>query len=221
MRTARARRKAERPGEILEAAFEEFIQRGYEATRLDDIAQRAGVTKGTIYVYFENKERVFEALVRELEKSLREQVEPFFEDRGQPTAQSIRDDLMMLYRVCANDRRGRELLRLLIAEAVRFPDLVDEHFQNLVGPMFEKLGQRLRQGVASGAFRPTPAMNFPELLLGPALSLHIWKLLFSDRKPLDAELHFEAALDLILRGLLPPEDQTAEMRAIGKPTNSQ
>ncbi|WP_045835382.1 TetR/AcrR family transcriptional regulator [Hyphomicrobium sp. 99] len=205
--TARARRKAERPGEILDAAFEEFVQRGYAATRLEDIAARAGVTKGTIYVYFESKERVFEALVHDLENSLREQVEPFFEDRGPPTAQSIRADLTMLYRVFANDRRGRELLRLLIAEAVRFPDLVDEHYRNLVGPMFEVLGQRLRQGVANGTFRPAPATNFPELLLGPALSLHIWKLLFSDRKPLDAELHFEAALDMILRGLLSPETE--------------
>jgi len=218
--TARARRKAERPGEILDAAFEEFVQRGYAATRLEDIAARAGVTKGTIYVYFESKERVFEALVHDLENSLRQQVEPFFEDRGPPTAQSIRADLTMLYRVCANDRRGRELLRLLIAEAVRFPDLVDEHYRNLVGPMFEMLGQRLRQGVASGVFRPTPAVNFPELLLGPALSLHVWKLLFSDRKPLDAEQHFEAALDLILRGLLASENETSEMAAGGKPPNS-
>lgn len=218
--TARARRKAERPGEILDAAFEEFIQRGYEATRLEDIAARAGVTKGTIYVYFESKERVFEALVRDLEKSLRKEVEPFFEDRGAPTAQSIRADLTMLYLVFANDRRARELLRLLIAEAVRFPDLVDEHHRNLVGPMFETLGQRLRQGVASGAFRPTPAVNFPELLLGPALSLHIGKLLFSDRKPLDAEQHFEAALDLILRGLLPRDNETSELGTGSKPSNS-
>jgi hypothetical protein len=108
----------------------------------------------------------------------------------------------------------------LIAEAVRFPDLVDEHYRNLVGPMFEMLGQRLRQGVASGVFRPTSAVNFPELLLGPALSLHVWKLLFSDRKPLDAEQHFEAALDLILRGLLASENETSEMAAGGKPPNS-
>ena len=216
--TARARRKAERPGEILDAAFEEFVHCGYAATRLEDIAARAGVTKGTIYVYFENKERVFEALVRDLEKSLREQVEPFFEDRGPPTEQSIRADLTMLYRVFANDRRGRELLRLLIAEAARFPDLVDEHYRNLVGPMFEVLGQRLRQGVANGTFRSTPATNFPELLLGPALSLHIWKLLFSDRKPLDAELHFEAALDLLLRGLLSPATD-ATGSAISSPSH--
>ncbi len=163
---------------------------------------------------------MFGALVRELEKPLREQIAPFFEDTSEPTAQSIRADLTMLYRVCANDRRSRELLRLLIAEAVRFPDLVDEHYRNLVGPMFERLGQRLRQGVASGVFRATPAVNFPELLLGPALSLHIWKLLFSDRKPIDAEQHFEAALDLLLRGLLPSENGTSEMAAGNNPPPS-
>ncbi|MFA5902282.1 MAG: helix-turn-helix domain-containing protein, partial [Hyphomicrobium sp.] len=78
----RARRKAERPNEILDAAFEEFALHGYAAARLEDVAARAGVTKGTIYVYFESKERVFEALVRERGKVLRERMAPFFEDRA-------------------------------------------------------------------------------------------------------------------------------------------
>ena len=121
---------------------------------------------------------------------------------------------MMIYRVCANDRRAREFLRLLISEAVRYPDLVDDHFQSFISPILERLGQRLRQGVATGATR---VIDYPELLLGPALSLHIWKLLFSDRKALDAEQHFEAALDLILRGLLPSGDRTSGTAAGSDP----
>lgn len=202
--TARARRKAQRPGEILDAAFEEFVLQGYTATRLEDIAARAGVTKGTIYVYFESKERVFEALVREIGNALHEEITPFFEDKSEPTAQSIRADLMRIYNVFTNDRRGRELLRLLVSESGRFPELVDDHFQNFVRPLLDRLSQRLRQGIATGAFRETPVASYPELLLGPALSFHIWKLLFSDRKPLDAEQHFAAALDLILMGISPP-----------------
>lgn len=65
-RSVRARRKFERPGEILEAAFEEFVENGYAGTRLEDVAARAGVTKGTIYFYFESKEDVFASMVREL-----------------------------------------------------------------------------------------------------------------------------------------------------------
>ena len=203
----RARRKAERPSEILEAAFEEFVLHGYAATRLEDVAARAGVTKGTIYVYFHNKEEVFGALARELGKGLLERVAPFFEERGEPTAESIRTDLMLLYRGCADDRRSRELLRLLIAEAMRFPELVDEHFQSFFEPILETLRERLLRGIAAGVFRPSPVADFPELLLGPALSFHIWKLLFAEREPLDAEKHFAAALDLVLGGLLPRADE--------------
>jgi AcrR family transcriptional regulator len=204
----RARRKAERPSEILEAAYEEFILHGYTAARLEDVAARAGVTKGTIYVYFQNKEELFGSLARERGKELLELVAPFFEDRGEPTAETLRADLMILYRRCAEDRRSRELLRLLIAEAMRFPELVDEHFQSFIQPILETLRERLRRGIAAGVFRPSPVADFPELLMGPALSFHIWKLLFAERAPLDAEKHFAAALDLVLGGLLPRADQT-------------
>ena len=80
---ARARRKAERPGEILEAAFEEFAQRGFAATRLEDIAERAGVTRGAVYFYFENKEEVFVAMVRELSRPLHAEIEVFLAVRRQ------------------------------------------------------------------------------------------------------------------------------------------
>jgi AcrR family transcriptional regulator len=203
----RARRKAERPSEILEAAFEEFVLHGYAAARLEDVAARAGVTKGTIYVYFQNKEELFGSLARERGKELLERVAPFFTDRGEPTAETLREDLMLLYRGCADDRRSRELLRLLIAEAMRFPELVDEHFQSFIKPIMETIRVRLRRGTAAGAFRPGPVADFPELLMGPALSFHIWKLLFAEREPLDAEKHFAAALDLVLNGLLPRGDE--------------
>jgi AcrR family transcriptional regulator len=218
--TARARRKEQRPGEILDAAFEEFVLQGYTATRLEDIAARAGVTKGTIYVYFESKERVFEALVREIGNALHEEIAPLFEDRSEPTAQSIRADLMRIYSVFANDRRDRELLRLLVSESVRFPELIDDYFQNFVRPLLDRLSQRLRQGIVTGAFRATPVVNYPELLLGPALSLHIWKLLFSDRKPLDAEQHFAAALDLILMGILPAGNEMSATATNNDPYNT-
>ena len=61
------RRKEARPAELLAAALELFVEKGYAGTRLDDVAQRAGVSKGTLYLYFENKEDLFKAVVRESE----------------------------------------------------------------------------------------------------------------------------------------------------------
>jgi AcrR family transcriptional regulator len=199
----RARRKAERPGEILEAAFEEFVQKGYAATRLEDVAARAGVTKGTIYFYFENKESVFVAMVRELSQPVHIQAEEFVASNQATAPDFLRAYLRLLYRIIATDPRAREVLRLLIAEAGRFPELIDEHYRNFMGPAVERLRQALAEGAAKGEIRQSPALEFPELLLAPSLSLNIWMLLFSDRKPLDLDRHFEASVDLLLNGLLP------------------
>lgn len=199
----RARRKAERPGEILEAAFEEFVQKGYAATRLEDVAVRAGVTKGTIYFYFESKEQVFVAMVRELSRPVHAQAEEFAESSSSSTVEFLRAYLCFLYRLLATDRRSREIFRLLIAEANRFPALIDEHHQNFMGPVVKRLRERLEDGAARGEIRPSSVLEFPEFLLSPALSLNISMLLFSDRRPIDMERHFKIAVDLLLHGLLP------------------
>ncbi len=200
---ARARRKAERPGEILEAAFDEFVQKGYAATRLEDVAARAGVTKGTIYFYFENKEQVFVAMVRELSRPVHIQAEEFAENSASSTVEFLRAYLCFLYRILATDPRSREIFRLLIAEANRFPELIDEHHQNFMGPVVRRLRQSLEDGAVKGEIRQSSLLEFPELLLSPALSLNISMLLFSDRRPINMERHFEIALDLLLNGLLP------------------
>jgi AcrR family transcriptional regulator len=203
----RARRKAERPGEILEAAFDEFVQKGYAATRLEDVAARAGVTKGTIYFYFENKEQVFVAMVRELSRPVHVQAEEFAENSSSTAPEFLRAYLCFLYRILATDPRSREIFRLLIAEANRFPELVDEHHRNFMGPVVRRLRQVLEDGASKGEIRQQTVLEFPELLLAPALSLNIWMLLFSDRLPIDMDRHFEVAVDLLFNGLLPRAEQ--------------
>jgi AcrR family transcriptional regulator len=199
----RARRKAERPGEILEAAFEEFVQKGYAATRLEDVAARAGVTKGTIYVYFANKEALFVSLVRELTQPIHAEVEAFLTTSRESTPDFLRTYLRFLYGLIANNQRSREVLRLLIAEASRFPELVDQHYQECMGPVIELVRDGLRNGAQRGEIRDAPAIDQPEVLLGPAMSLSVWLLLFSNRKPIDMDRYFEAHIDLLLNGLLP------------------
>jgi AcrR family transcriptional regulator len=198
----RARRKAERPGEILDAAFEEFVQKGYPATRLEDVAARAGVTKGTIYVYFDNKESLFVSMVRELTRPIHEQVVDFAAHQGS-TSDFLRAFLRFLYQVMADNPRSREVFRLLIAEASRFPELVDQHFQECMAPIVGIVRDGLAKGVTRGDIRHAPAVELPEVLLGPAMALTIWIMLFSDRKPMDTARYFEAHLDLLLNGLLP------------------
>src|ERR1700742_2157593 len=118
---SRGRRKAERPQEILEAAFFEFSRNSYGMTTLEQIAERAGVTKGTIYVYFENKEHLFISMVRELTKATMGTVQDMFERNTGSTADLLRESFRYIYQHIVEDRRRREVARMLIAEAPRFP----------------------------------------------------------------------------------------------------
>src|SRR3984957_4360525 len=127
----RRRRKAERPHEILEAAFAEFSRNGYAVTTLDQIAERAGVTKGTIYVYFENKEHLFITMVREAVKATMDTVEDMFERHDGSTADLLREQFSFIYDHIVRDRRRREVVRLLIAAASRFPALADRYPQEI------------------------------------------------------------------------------------------
>lgn len=201
----RARRKAERPKEILEAAFGEFSLHGYEAARLDDIAARAGVTKGTIYVYFENKERLFECLVTERGKEQVELLRAVMTDRQDLTVSDLRSDLVLLLRTLATDRRGQDLLRLLIAEAPRFPKLIDDHFECVFNPVLNHVRRQFVGAAERGLIRKAPALEHPELFLSPALLMHISRLLFADRWPSDDTSVIEAAVDLFLIGLAHPQ----------------
>src|ERR1700723_4524439 len=103
----RRRRKAERPQEILEAAFVEFSRNGYAMTTLDRVAERAGVTKGTIYVYFENKEHLFISMVREITKSTFDTVHGMLETHEGSTADLLRAQFSFMYQHILEDRRRR------------------------------------------------------------------------------------------------------------------
>ena len=200
----RARRKAERPAEILDAAFEEFVQNGYAATRLEDVAKRAGVTKGTIYFYFDTKERVFEDMIRQRSS-------PMFTEFGHLAgtlegryADRLRALLVFMYRRIAEDRVCREIFRFLIAEGRRFPELVDRHDAEFVQPFIGQLRALLNAGIAAGEFRASPALQFTEIIISPALLLNIWWLLFDTRKQVDISAFIDAHLDLLLNGLAAP-----------------
>src|SRR5881394_743129 len=191
----RARRKAERPGEILDAAFEEFVLNGYAATRLEDVAQRAGVTKGTIYFYFETKERVFDEMIRHVSRSIFPELDGLVAAlEGSYTAR-LKTLIAFVQRRIAEDRVARETLRFLIADGTRFPDLVDRHYDEFMRPVIEHFQALIAAGVAAGEFRAAPAIQFTELVMSPALLLSVWTLLFGDRRRIDFAAFIDANID--------------------------
>ncbi|MEW6640445.1 MAG: TetR/AcrR family transcriptional regulator [Pseudomonadota bacterium] len=197
----RERRKAERPGEILDAAFEEFVANGYAATRLEDVAKRAGVTKGTIYFYFDTKERVFDEMIRHVSRPLFDDLTAFVATLEGPYRARLRALIVYLYGRFGDERASRETLRFLIAEGARFPDLVERHYQEFLQPLVDHLREVVEAGVAAGEFRSSAALRFPEVMLSPSLLLEVWQLLFDKRRPIDVGAFADAHFDLLMNGL--------------------
>jgi AcrR family transcriptional regulator len=198
----RRRRKAERPQEILEAAFVEFSRNGYAMTTLDRVAEHAGVTKGTIYVYFENKEHLFISMVREVTKAALDTVHEMLETHEGTTADLLRAQFSFIYQHIVEDRRRREVLRMLIAEAPRFPELADRYHQEILRPCLDMLRQAIRRGMDRGEFRKSAIVDLPQIVIAPIALVDIWMMMFDDRQPLDMKAYFNAHLDLVLNGLL-------------------
>lgn len=197
----RAQRKAARPIEILDAAFEEFVAHGYVATRVEDIAARVGVTKGTVYFYFETKEVLFEEMFKHM-------AVPFADIQAQlktlsgPFPERIKAFVHFFYERITLDRKSREMLRFVISEGSRFPHVVDRHYEEAIAPMFDAARELYEEGVAAGELRASAALQIPELTLSPAILLSFWYMLFADRKPRDVRAFIDGHIDLILNGMV-------------------
>lgn len=200
--TSRSRRKAERPGEILDAAFEEFVKNGYAATRLEDVAARASVTKGTIYFYFKTKERVFDEMIRRKSQALFPKLEDHASKLAGTHVERLRSLVAFVYRTIAEDRNARETLRFLIAEGPQFPDLVERHYDEFVHPVIDQFSKVIADGVTAGEFRSSALSIYTEIVMSPALLLSLWSMLFGARKKLELNSYTEASVDLMLHGLL-------------------
>jgi AcrR family transcriptional regulator len=191
----RSERAAERRAAIVDAAMEEFVARGFAATRLDDIAKRAGVAKGTIYLHFKDKESMFEELIRTAIVPLVGTL------TGPPPAgASIRDALESFARVfiqeVATTRRG-DIVRLIIAEGPRFPAIVDFYYREVISRGLAGMRALIELAVARGEIRIPELARFPQIMVAPAIVAVVWKTLFERHAPLDALEMFRVHLDLI------------------------
>jgi len=193
--------KAAKVNEIIAAALEEFFLQGFAAARLDAIAERAGIGKGTIYLYFDSKEALFEAAVRSIVAPILEQAERLAISPQGSAADMLRMMIRTFYeQIVATERR--RILRLLIAEGPRFPRLVSFYHREVVSRGMMGLRGILRYGVQRGEFRADLPVDYPQVIVGPALVGAVWHLLFADLETLDIGGLCDAHLDIILNGLI-------------------
>jgi AcrR family transcriptional regulator len=190
--------KASRREQILAAAFEEFAANGYAATRLEDVAKRAAIAKGTIYLYFPDKERLFRAVVRSL---IKKRVVTFAGTFQGPAPALFREMLSRMYALVVRNERVRGIVRLLVAESGKFPQLSDIYYQEIIGPGLRAVRQMLKRGIASGEFRKSKALEFPQLLIAPGVLAIVWTSIFGERHRLDLDVYMKAHLDFVLASL--------------------
>ena len=199
----RRRLKAERPTTILQAALAEFSLNGFAAARLDDVAARAGITKGTIYVYFPSKEDLFVATLREKTRPVFDNLRHLSADPDNSALEVLRLHLAFVATHMVEDPCGRDIFRILLAEGHRFPSITERWFTEVMGPANEAFADVIGRGVARGEFRGGVVEGYPQLLMAPIFLYHNWQVLFGERRPLDPARFLEAAFDLLAHGLLP------------------
>jgi AcrR family transcriptional regulator len=184
----RVRRKDARPGEVLEAALEVFAEKGFAMTRMEDVAARAGVSKGTVYLYYPSKEALFEAMVRAAILPNLTRLESLAAGYDGPALDLLHRFFAVLLQVLETPRLIA-IPRLVIAEARTFPELALFYRREVVDRGLALIEGILRRGVERGELRPVDPAATARLCVAPFLLAAIWKATFDplqDAKPLDA-----------------------------------
>ncbi len=201
------RRRAEaRPAEIVRAAYEVFSEKGFAAARLDDIAQRAGVSKGALYLYFETKQDIFAAVVKDAVAPNIGQIETFALGFPGPFEQLIR---MMIPRVAelANASGMGRVVKMVIGESGNFPEIARIWHDDAVAKGLGLLTAVIERAQARGEVRPGDARNHAVSLMSPLLLGVIFRETFvpTGAKPFDIPHLMQQHLDTVLPGLLTGE----------------
>lgn len=202
----RERRKEARPGELLAAALALFVEKGYAATRSEEVARRAGVSKGTLFLYFASKEELFKAVVRENIAGRFAEWNAEFESYTGSTAEMLHYAMMMWWQRVGNTPAAG-ITKLMMSEASNFPELAAFYQQEVIEPGHDLIRRILQRGVDRGEFRPMDLEHAVYLVLSPMLFLMSWKHSFgacnSHTALLDPEKYLELQVQTLLYGLCP------------------
>ncbi|MGG5818763.1 TetR/AcrR family transcriptional regulator [Falsiroseomonas sp. HW251] len=201
-RPSRTRRKEDRPAELLEAALDTFRAKGFAATRMDDIAARAGVSKGTIYLYYPSKEAIFEALVRDRLLPNLDRVEAAAAASPLPAGATLRLIAGMASQVMA-DARLVGVPKMVLAEAGNFPELARFYREAVVARALALIAGVIRRGIAAGEFRDTDPEIAARLFVFPVLVTALWQATFApvEDHPVPPAKVVEQHLETWLRGM--------------------
>lgn len=204
----RERRKQARPGELLTAALELFVEKGFAATRVEEVAQRAGVSKGTLFLYFSSKEELFKAVVRENISGHYPEWQVEVDSFRGHSADLLRH-AMLAWWTHIGSTRASGISKLIMSEASNFPELAQFYQHEVVGPGKELIRRILQRGVDQGHFRVRDMASSVYTVLAPLLFLALWKHSLGQATvcgdALQAEDFMNTQIDTLLHGLCLPE----------------
>ena len=190
------RRKEDRPQEITDAAFAAFAENGYAGTRVDEVAKRAGVSKGLMYLYFKTKEELFKAVIKNVVIRRVDSLIELVETSESSSEDFLRGPLLEFMKKIPGSPVA-VVIRLLLSEGPRHPDLVDYYWENVVNRGLTAINLFTERGVERGEFRRTAVNDLPHLFLAPMMLSIIWNLLFTKRT-LDTDKLMETQIEMML-----------------------
>ena len=190
------RRKEDRPQEITTAAFEAFAENGYAATRVDEVAKRAGVSKGLLYLYFKTKEDLFKAVIRSFVVPKIDSLTAIIDSAEMSSEEFLRGPFLDFGKTVPGSPISI-LVRLMIAEGPKHPDLLQFYWDNVVSRGLAGIDELLERGVQNGEFRRSVVNELPHLFIMPVVFSVIFKLLFAQQSP-DTDKLIETQIDLLI-----------------------
>ncbi len=209
------RRKESRPAELLAAALELFVERGYAATRLEEVAARAGVSKGTLYLYFGSKEDLFKAVVRDTIVPLIDKLRRGAEQSPLASAELLRVFLADWWEHFGASRLGG-LAKLIVAEAGNFPEVARFFHDEVIAPHSEVLVSIIERGIERGEFAPVDPRVAAHLWIAPLALKAIWTHSMDALSPPELRVAPERLLrthiDFVLAALRPDAAATGARR---------
>jgi AcrR family transcriptional regulator len=193
---ARAKRSAERRDAILAAALDEFAARGFAAARLDDVAKRADVAKGTIYLHFADKETLFQELIRMELNPVLGALEHV--SHADVPLRQLTDRLIEVFVREIFQTRRKDVIRLVITEGPRFPKLAEFYYHEVIARVMETIRSMLHRAFERGELETDALVRFPQLLAAPGIVAIIWSGLFDRFEPIDTRAMMRAHFDVLL-----------------------
>jgi TetR/AcrR family transcriptional regulator len=201
----RQRRKAARPQELLDAALTLFVEKGFAATRAEEVARLAGVSKGTLYLYYPSKEELFKAVVRaHLTEAIAEGSDIVDQFEG-PTSELLHL-LAHTWWSRVGTSKASGIMLVIVNEANNFPDLIQFYMDEVVAPSHAMLTKAVQRGVDRGEFRDMDVNSVVQALIAPVHFLVLYRHCSAactvNPVPLDPEQFIATQIELLLRGLV-------------------